>query len=804
MSSAAVSSGQSSGPGESSGPVRVELLVRGMTCAACAAKVEGRLNAIENVFATVNIATEKATVTAPPSVPVQLLVEEVERAGYGAEVAGGSDEPAEAGGDTADAARVAYLRRRLIVALVFFVPLSDLSVLLSLFPAYRFPGWQWVLIALAIPVAGWAAWPFHRAALKNARHGSSSMDTLVSLGIVAACGWSVYAMFVLDSGAARHSARYELIHASGGGIYLEVAASVTTFLLAGRWYEARARRNAGDAMRELAGAAARDACVLADDGTERRTPVSALRPGDRFVVRPGETIAADGAVLFGQSAVDRSMMTGESVPVDVAEGDAVTAGTVAVSGRLIVRAAKVGRDTQLVHLVALVEEAQTQKAAIQRLADRISGVFVPAILVLAVATLAAWPLAGGSGQQAFSAALAVLIIACPCALGLATPAALVVASGRGAQLGIFIKGYQALESSRSVDTVVLDKTGTVTTGVMAVTGVAQAAGTSRADLLRFAGAVEQASEHAVAAAISATACGELGSVPHADGFTALPGLGARGVVDGHDVIVGREKIFAGGGLDIPAELAAQCAAWERAGRTVVLAGWDGQARGAIAVADTVKPSAATAALALRGLGLRTILLTGDNQATADAVAAEAGIGEVIAGAMPDGKVAVIADLQAQGRSVAMVGDGVNDGPALAAADLGLAIGSGTDVAICAADIILLRDDLGAVPEAIKLARATLATIRRNLAWAFGYNIAAIPLAAAGFLNPLIAGAAMAASSVFVVANSVRLRRFGMTAAGLGPWRRPATIGPGEPSENGTGKKPADETGTKEHTALCLE
>jgi len=568
----------------------------------------------------------------------------------------------------------------------------------------------------------------------------------------------VYAMFVLDSGATQHSAWYELIHASGGGIYLEVAASVTTFLLAGRWYEARARRNAGDAMRELAGAGAKDACLLADDGTEQRVPVAELRPGDRFVVRPGETIAADGAVLFGQSAVDRSMMTGESVPVDVAESDDVTAGTVAVSGRLIVRAAKVGRDTQLAHMVALVEEAQTQKAAVQRLADRISGVFVPAILVLAVATLAGWLAAGSTGQQAFSAGLAVLIIACPCALGLATPAALVVASGRGAQLGIFIKEYPALESSRSVDTVVLDKTGTVTTGVMAVTGITQAAGISRADLLRFAGAVEQASEHAVAAAVSATASGELGPLPHADGFTALPGLGARGVVDGHDVIVGREKVFRDGGLDIPAELAAQCAAWERAGRTVVLAGWDGQARGAIAVA------------------------------------AEAGIGQVIAGAMPDGKVAVIADLHAQGRSVAMVGDGVNDGPALAAADLGLAIGSGTDVAICAADMILLRDDLGAVPEAIKLARATLATIQRNLAWAFGYNIAAIPLAAAGFLNPLIAGAAMAASSVFVVGNSVRLRRFGMPAAGPRP-RFTASVSQEQP---GAG------TGTKERTASCLE
>jgi cation-transporting P-type ATPase A/B/Cu+-exporting ATPase len=775
--------------------MRVELLVQGMTCAACAAKVESRLNAIENVSATVNIATEKATVTAPSTVPVQLLLAEIERAGYGAGVAEGG--LAEADGGTADAARVVYLRRRLIVAVIFIVPLSDLSVLLSLFPEYRFPGWQWVLVALAVPVAGWAAWPFHRVALKNARRGSSSMDTLVSLGIIAACGWSVYAMFVLDGGTTHPpSAWYELIHASGGGIYLEVAASVTTFLLAGRWYEARARRSAGDAMRELASAGAKDVCLLANDGTELRIPVAALRPGDRFVVRPGETIAADGTVLFGQSAVDRSMMTGESVPVDAAEGDSVTAGTVAVSGRLIVGAAKVGSDTQLAHLVALVENAQAQKAAIQRLADRISGVFVPAILALSVLTLAGWLVAGSTGQQAFSAALAVLIIACPCALGLATPAALVVASGRGAQLGIFIKGYEALESSRSVDTVVLDKTGTVTTGMMAVTGVTQAPGTSRPDLLRHAGAVEQASEHAVAAAITAAACAELGSLPPADGFTALPGLGARGVVDGHEVIVGREKLLRDCGLVIPAELAAQGEAWGQAGRTVVLAGWDGQGRGAVAVADTVKPSAAAAACALRDLGLRIILLTGDNQATAETVAAEAGIGEVIAGAMPADKVAVITALQAQGRSVAMVGDGVNDGPALAAADLGLAIGSGTDVAICAADMILLRDDLGTVPEAIKLARATLATIRRNLAWAFGYNIAAIPLAAAGFLNPLIAGAAMAASSVFVVANSVRLRRFAMPAVGLGQRPRPAA-----PVRQ---EQPEDETGTREHTASCLE
>jgi Cu+-exporting ATPase len=759
----------------------VELSVRGMTCAACAARVERNLNAIEGVAASVNFATEKAAVTVPASVPVERLIETVERAGYGAAVVmpGGGDSAEGADGGP-DAARVAYFRRRLIVALVFFVPLSDLSVLLSLFPAYRFPGWQWVLIALAAPVAGWAAWPFHRAALQNARHGSSSMDTLVSLGITAACAWSVYAMFFLDPDEAHVSAMSLLLHASGGGIYLEVAASVTTFLLAGRWYEARARRQATDAMRELAGAGAKDVCVLADDGSERRVPVARLRAGQRFVVRPGETIAADGEVLFGQSAVDRSMMTGEPVPADAAEGDRVTAGTVVVGGRLIVRAVRVGEDTQLAHLVALVEQAQAQKAAVQRLADRICGVFVPAVLAFAGLTLAAWLLAGSPVQHAFSCALAVLIIACPCALGLATPAALVAACGRGAQLGIFIKGYQALESSRSVDTVVLDKTGTVTSGVMRVTGVQAAAGTGRDVLLRRAGAVEQASEHAVAAAISIFSRAELGPLPLAGGFAALPGLGARGVVDGHEVMIGRERLFRDRQIAVPASIAAQCAEWERAGCTTVLAGWDGEIFGAVAVADTVKPSAAGAVAALRALGLRPVLLTGDSEAAARAVAAETGIDEVIAGALPGDKVAVIQDLRARGRPVAMVGDGVNDGPALAAASLGLAVGSGTDVAICAADLILLRDDLGVVPDAIRLARATFTTIRRNLAWAFGYNIAAIPLAAAGFLNPLIAGAAMAASSAFVVASSLRLRRFGTSP----PAPRPQATGPARDEDAG--------------------
>ncbi|HEX4658776.1 MAG TPA: heavy metal translocating P-type ATPase [Streptosporangiaceae bacterium] len=765
-----------------SGSREVELSIRGMTCAACAARVEKKLAAIDGVAAAVNFATEKAVVTAPASVPAERLIEAVEQAGYGAELTGpaaGAEGGGRelAGGGGRDAARVAYLRRRLIVALVFFVPLSDLSVLLSLFPSYRFPGWQWVLVVLAAPVAGWAAWPFHQAALRNARHGSSSMDTLVSLGITAACGWSVYAMFVLDARQSRVSALHLLVHASGGGIYLEVAASVTTFLLAGRWYEARTRRDAADAMRELAGAGAKDACVLAEDGTERLVPAASLRAGQRFVVRPGQAIAADGVVEFGQSAVDTSMMTGESVPADVAEGDTVTAGAVVVSGRLVVRATRVGEDTQLAQLVALVEQAQAGKSGVQRLADRICGVFVPAVLAAAVLTLAGWLLAGGPAERAFSAALAVLIIACPCALGLATPAALVVACGRGAQLGIFIKGYPALEASRSVDTMVLDKTGTVTTGVMAVTGVRPAGGIDRAVLLRRIGAVEDASGHPVAAAVSSFARAELGALPQADRFETLPGLGARGSVDGHEVIAGREKLFGDRGLVVPAGVAAQCAEWEQEGRTVVLAGWDGQVTGAVAVADTVKLSAAGAVTGLRGLGLRTVLLTGDSQATARAVGAEIGVDEVIAGALPGGKVAVIAGLQAQGRRVAMAGEGVNDGPALAAADLGLALGSGTDVAMSAADLILLRDDLAVIPDAIRLARATLATIRRNLAWAFGYNIAAVPLAAAGFLNPLIAGAAMAASSAFVVGNSVRLRRFAAPAAGPPGSPRPRPAAP---------------------------
>jgi P-type Cu+ transporter len=775
--------------GAGPGTREIELSIQGMSCAACAVRIEKKLNKIGNVSAAVNYATATARVTLPADLPVRTLTTVIEDAGYAARGGDQSAGPADAGDDSAAAAHAAYLRRRLIVALIFFVPLTDLSLVLSLVPSVRFPGWQWVLVACAAPVALWCAWPFHRAALKNARHGSSSMDTLVSLGIVAACGWSVYAMFFLDRGGRGESVLGQLVHASGGGIYLETAATVTTFLLGGRLYEAHARRKAGAAMRELADAGAKEVCLLGPDGTERQVPAGRLRPGDMFVVRPGETIAADGEVLFGQTAVDRSMMTGESVPAEAAEGDSVIGGTVALTGRLVVRADKVGGDTQLAHLIRLVEQAQAQKAAIQRLADRVCGVFVPAVLAGSALTLAGWLLAGSPVEHAFSAALAVLIIACPCAMGLATPAALVAASGRGAQLGIFIKGYQALEVSRSIDTVVLDKTGTVTTGRMSLTGVRPAGGVSRTGLLRYAGAVEQASEHAVAAAVTGAAQAEAGPLPQAGEFRALPGLGACGTVDGREIVVGRATLLAERGLDIPEDLAAQCRTWERSGHTTVLAGWDGQARGAIAVADTVKPSAAAAVDELRRLGLHPILLTGDNEATARAVAAEAGIGEVIAGTLPAGKAAVIRELQARGRSVAMVGDGVNDAPALAAADLGLALGSGTDVAICAADLILLGDDLQIVADAVKLARGTFRTIRRNLGWAFGYNIVALPAAALGFLNPIVASAAMTLSSVFVVWNSLRLQRFRVRAGTARPARgrlRPAaprasdTAVPGRP------------------------
>ncbi len=753
-----------------SAAAEIELTIGGMTCAACAARVEKKLNALAGVSATVNLATERASVLAPPGVAVNDLIAVVQRSGYQASEVRPSAAAALSGSasdedyESRASDQQAYLKRRLLVAAIFFIPVSDLSGALSLFPAVRFPGWQWVLVALAAPVVGWAAWPFHRAAIRNLRHGVLTMDTLVSLGVTAATAWSVYAMFGPDARHTSRGARYELVHASGGGIYLEVAAAVTTFLLAGRYFEARGRRTATEAMRELAGSGAQEVCLVAPDGSTSQVPVSELRVGATFMVRPGEAIAADGEVVFGHSEIDRSMMTGESVPTEVTVGDTVAAGTVAVAGRLMVRAIKVGRDTQLAQLVRLVAQAQGQKAAVQRVADRISGVFVPAVLVLAVATLGGWLLAGSSAERAFSAGLAVLIIACPCALGLATPAALAVASGRGATLGIFIKGYPALESSRRIDTVVLDKTGTVTTGTMSVASLVLAAGTSAAEFLSLAGSVEQASEHSVAEAIAAAARAEEVTLVQAQQFTAHPGLGATGRVGAVDVVVGRAKLLRDQGITIPAVLREQARAWEGNGLTVVLAGWNGRARGVVAVADTIKPSAPSAVAELRNLGLRTILLTGDNQATAEAIAAQARVDEVHAGALPADKAAFIRDLQASGRQVAVVGDGINDGPALTAADLALAFGSGTDVAMSAADMIVLRDDLAAVPEAVRLARATYRVIRRNLVWAFCYNVAAIPVAAAGFLNPLVAAAAMTLSSTFVVAGSLRLRNAGRRPA----------------------------------------
>ncbi len=744
-----------------------ELVVGGMTCAACAARVQAKLNKVTGVTASVNLSTERAYVTAPAQLSARDLIDVVEAAGYTAELAALPEQ--DAGADAtaaADEAAVRRLRRRLTLALVFFVPLTDLSLMLSVFPWTRFPGWQWLLVALAAPVAIWAAWPFHAAALRQARHLSSSMDTLVSLGILAACGWSVYAMFVLDRGRGRLSGLQNLLHGSGGGIYLEVAASVTTFLLAGRLYEARARRTAGQAMRDLAEAGARDVCVLADDGAEHRMPAGRLRAGQRFVVRPGERIAADGEVLSGGSAVDRSMMTGESVPVDAAPGNVVIGGTIALTGRLVVRADKVGQDTQLAHLIRMVERAQAGKAGIQRLADRICAVFVPAFLACAALTLAGWLLAGSPATHAASAALAVLIIACPCALGLATPAALVVVSGRGAQLGIFIKGYQALESSRAINTVVLDKTGTVTTGQMTVTAVQAVPGTSRAALLRYAGSVEQASEHAVAATITALARAEPAPparrptasppcpawAPAASWTAARSSSAARG--SSPTAAYRSPRTSPPGAAPGRRRAAPRC--WQPG--TTRSAG-----RSRSPTRSSPRPPRRSPPCVAWACGrCYSPATTRGGDAPASARSSEA---------LPAAKARVITELQEAGRSVAMVGDGVNDGPALAAARLGLALGSGTDVAICAADMILLRDDLGAVPDAIALARATFRTIRRNLAWAFCYNVLAIPLAAVGLLNPLVAAATMTLSSVFVVWNSLRLRRFAAPARSSAARRR---------------------------------
>ncbi|MEU5147264.1 heavy metal translocating P-type ATPase [Streptomyces yangpuensis] len=744
------------------GPITaVELSIGGMTCASCAARIEKKLNRMDGVEATVNYATEKAHVSYGDGVRVEDLIATVVKTGYTAEEPAPPAPPAPAPDEEQPAAApdpvLAALRQRLLVSAALALPV----VLLAMIPALQFDNWQWLSLTLAAPVVVWGGLPFHRAAWTNARHGAATMDTLVSVGTLAAFAWSLWALFFGHAGmpGMRHGFDLTISRTDGSSaIYLEVAAGVVTFILLGRYLEARSKRKAGAALKALLELGAKDVVVLRA-GKEVRIPVAALTVGDRFVVRPGEKIATDGTVVEGSSAVDASMLTGESVPVEVSVGDSVTGATVNTSGRLLVEATRVGADTQLARMAKLVEDAQNGKAEVQRLADRISGVFVPVVLVLALATWAGWLLATDDATAAFTAAVAVLIIACPCALGLATPTALMVGTGRGAQLGILIKGPEVLESTRRVDTVVLDKTGTVTTGRMTLAGVVTAEGVDEAELLRLAGSLEHASEHPIARAVATAAAERAGTLPVPEGFENLAGLGVQGVVDGHAVLVGREQLMADWAITLPDGLARAKAAAEAEGSTAVLVAWDGAARGVLTVADAVKDTSAEAVARLRELGLTPVLLTGDNRAVAETVAREVGIDEVIAEVLPQDKVDVVRRLQTQGRTVAMVGDGVNDAAALAQADLGLAMGTGTDAAIEAGDLTLVRGDLRVAADAIRLSRRTLATIKGNLFWAFGYNVAALPLAAAGLLNPMIAGAAMAFSSVFVVTNSLRLRSF---------------------------------------------
>ena len=734
------------------------LEIGGMTCASCAMRIEKKLNKLEGVQAAVNYATEKARVNTPDGFDPQTLIREIEKTGYTATLPAPPDPEStpEDVGERPDPG-LTSLRTRLVTSTVLTVPV----IALAMIPAWQFTYWQWLSLTLAAPVVLWGAWPFHRAAFANLRHAAATMDTLVSVGVLAAFGWSLYALFLGTAGTPGMVHPFEVTIGRTDGtanIYLEVAAGVTTFVLAGRYFERRAKRQAGAAVRALLRLGAKDVAVLRG-GTEVRIPIEQLQVAEEFVVRPGEKIATDGIVISGRSAVDKSMLTGESVPVEVTAGDTVVGGTVNAGGRIVVRATGIGSDTQLAQMARLVEDAQSGKAEVQRLADTVAAVFVPLVIAIAVATLAAWLGAGFGAEAAFTAAVAVLIIACPCALGLATPTALLVGTGRGAQLGILIKGPEVLESTRRIDTIVLDKTGTVTTGTMTLLAVHATPGTDELELLRYAGAVEHASEHPIARAVVRGAVERVGTLPTVDRFVSVDGLGVEGEVDGRRMVVGRASWLADRDIVIDLELAAIRSAAESTGQTVVLVAWNGVARGVLVVADTVKPGSAEAVRQFAELGLTPILLTGDHRSVADHVAAQVGIERVIADVLPQDKVDVIEDLRREGRTVAMVGDGVNDAAALAAADLGLAMGTGTDVAIEAADLTLVRSDLRAAADAIRLARRTLGTIKGNLFWAFAYNVAAIPLAALGLLNPMLAGAAMAFSSVFVVSNSLRLRTF---------------------------------------------
>ncbi|WP_280439610.1 heavy metal translocating P-type ATPase [Nocardia cyriacigeorgica] len=738
---------------------QVELVIGGMTCASCANRIEKKLNKLDGVTATVNYATEKARVDFTGDISPDELIATVEQAGYTAALPAPKVETAAA--EPVEEDPTASLRTRLLVSLVLTVPV----IAMAMIPALQFTNWQWLSLTLAAPVVVWGALPFHKAAWTNLRHATATMDTLVSVGTLAAFGWSIYALFWGTAGTPgmTHPFEFTISRMDGSGsIYLEAAAGVTTFILAGRFFEARSKRRAGAALRALLELGAKEVSVLRG-GSEQRIPVEQLAVGDRFVVRPGEKIATDGVIVEGSSAVDASMLTGESVPVEVGTDDAVVGATVNVGGRIVVRATRIGSDTQLAQMAKLVEDAQTGKAQAQRLADKISGIFVPIVIALSVATLGFWLGTGGAIAAAFTAAVAVLIIACPCALGLATPTALMVGTGRGAQLGILIKGPEVLESTRRVDTVVLDKTGTVTTGKMTLLDVVAAEGEDADEVLALAGALEDSSEHPIAQAIAKGAREKVGDLKPVEGFANIEGLGVQGVVDGHAVIVGRARLLADWSQQLGADLERAMAAAEAEGKTAVAIGWDGKARGVLVVADAVKPTSAEAITQLRALGLTPIMLTGDNAAAARAIGDQVGIDEVIAEVLPQDKVETVKRLQAEGKVVAMVGDGVNDAAALAQADLGLAMGTGTDVAIEASDLTLVRGDLRAAADAIRLSRRTLATIKGNLFWAFAYNVAAIPLAMAGLLNPMLAGAAMAFSSVFVVSNSLRLRNFRSTA-----------------------------------------